>query len=162
LASNGLHTNGYTLARKIAFEAAGLKPGDRPAGLTVSIGEALMAVHRCYAGVIHPLLGKHQIHGMAHITGGGIGGNLCRIVPDGFSAEIKRGTWDVPPVFGFLQAAGRVAEAEMYRAFNMGVGYILVAPPDSADGILADLERQDERAWRIGRITAGTEKVVLV
>jgi phosphoribosylformylglycinamidine cyclo-ligase len=162
LASNGLHTNGYTLARKVAFEVAGLKPGDLVPGLQVTIDAALMQVHRCYASVIHELIEDVEIHGMAHITGGGIPGNLRRIIPDGLSAVVHKANWPVPPLFRFLQSAGNVAEDEMYRAFNMGVGYVLVAPAKNADAVMAHLRDRNETAWRIGEVSRGESKVVLV
>jgi len=162
LASNGLHTNGYTLARKIAFEIAGLKPDDPLPATSVTVGEALMKVHRCYAPLIHPLLERFDIHGMAHITGGGIVGNLKRIIPDGLSAEIRKGSWPELPVFRFLQEAGGVQESEMYRAFNMGIGYIMVAPERDAAAIVAALQKNKENAYEIGRIRKGEPKVVLV
>jgi phosphoribosylformylglycinamidine cyclo-ligase len=162
LASNGLHTNGYTLARKVAFEVAGLKPGDLVPGLQVTIDAALMQVHRCYASVIHELIEDVEIHGMAHITGGGIPGNLRRIIPDGLSAVVHKANWPVPPLFRFLQSAGNVAEDEMYRAFNMGVGYVLVAPAKNADAVMAHLRDRNETAWRIGEVVRGESKVVLV
>jgi phosphoribosylformylglycinamidine cyclo-ligase len=162
LASNGLHTNGYTLARKVAFEVAGLKPGDLVPGLHVTIDAALMQVHRCYAPLIHPLLEHVEVHGMAHITGGGIPGNLRRIIPDGLSAVVHKASWSVPPLFRFLQDAGNVAEDEMYRAFNMGVGYILALPAKDAESVMARLRGMNEAAWRIGEIVRGDSRVVLI
>jgi len=161
LASNGLHTNGYTLARKIAFDIAGLKPDDPLPQSDMTLGEALMKVHRCYAPLIHPLLDRCDIHGMAHITGGGIEGNLKRIIPDGLSAEIRKGSWPQLPVFRFLQEAGGVEETEMYRAFNMGIGYIMVVSEKDVAGIEATLKEQNESVHRIGRIRKGAPKVVL-
>jgi len=162
LASNGLHTNGYTLARKVAFEMAGLKPGDPLPGSDLTVDQALMRVHRCYASLILPLLGKHEIKGMAHITGGGISGNLNRIIPNGLSAEIRKGVCPIPPIFDFLQKAGGIDEAEMYHAFNMGVGYILVVPAESADQVIESLAESGETAYKIGEIKRGDQKVVLI
>jgi len=161
LPSNGLHTNGYTLARKIAFEIAGLEVGQRVDELETTIDQALMRVHKCYAGVIHTLLQKHEIAGMAHITGGGIKGNLNRIIPEGLSANIKKGTWPVPPIFGYLQKAGGVAEEDMFEAFNMGVGYIIVVERESADQIIESLAQAGETGYRIGEIRKGEQPVVL-
>lgn len=162
LVSNGLHTNGYTLARKVAFEIAEAKPETPLPNSDMTIGAALMQVHRCYAPLIHPLLERFDIHGMAHITGGGIEGNLRRIIPDGLSAEIKKGSWPGLPVFEFLQAAGGIEEAEMYRAFNMGIGYIMVVREKEVAAIKAALKEQNESVYRIGRITKGEPKVVLI
>ncbi len=162
LPSSGLHTNGFTLARKVAFEIAGLEPGQEVAELGTTIDAALMAVHRCYAGIVHPLLEKFDIHGMAHITGGGIPGNLSRIIPDSLSAEIDRGTWKVPPVFEFLQKAGEIDTEEMYRAFNMGIGYVMVVAAAVADEVLKELKDSGEPAVRIGQIKRGEAKVKLI
>ncbi len=162
LSSNGLHTNGYTLARTAVFEAAGLKPNTKIDKLGMTVADALLAVHRCYAPLIHPLLGKFEIHGMAHITGGGIPGNLKRILPDHTQAEISRDSWPVLPLFDFLREAGDIDSEDMYSAFNMGIGYILVVPPLEVDPILAELGRMDEMAYRIGRIVAGEKSVRLV
>lgn len=162
LVSNGLHTNGYSLARKVAFEIAGLKPGEKVKELNMSIAEALMKVHRCYAQLIHPLLKKYDIHGMAHITGGGIAGNLCRIIPDGLSAEIKKNSWPVPPIFTWLEKAGNIDPDDMFNTFNMGIGYILVAGDKDADNIVESLKQSKERTFRIGEIKPGPEKVRLI
>lgn len=162
LASNGLHTNGYTLARKAAFDVAGLQPDDFVKELNMTAAEALMKVHRCYAPVIHPLLGEYDIHGMAHITGGGITGNLSRIIPDGFSAEITKGTWPVSPVFTWLEKIGNIDPDDMFNTFNMGIGFILVVSPDEADNIVENLERNGEKTYRIGSIRAGQKKVRLM
>lgn len=162
LGSDGLHTNGYTLARKVAFEVAGLKPGDRVAVLGETIDGALMRVHRCYANPIHALLAEVPVNGMAHITGGGIPGNLRRIIPDGLSAHIHVDRWEVPPVFRFLQGAGNIDESEMFNAFNMGIGYILVVDPSVADKTMHHLTESGEVVYRLGEITTGETKVSLV
>jgi len=162
LPSSGLHTNGYTLARKIAFDIAGLEPGQEVAALGTTIDTALMAVHRCYAGIVHPLLEKFDIHGMAHITGGGIPGNLSRIIPDNLTAEIDRGTWKVPPVFDFLQKTGEIDTEEMFRAFNMGIGYVLVAAAAEVERVLTELRSSGEPAVLIGQIKKGEAKVELL
>ena len=162
LPSNGLHTNGYTLARKIVFDVAGLKPDDVVDELGASVAEALMKVHTCYAGVIHPLLDLVDVHGMAHITGGGIPGNLRRVIPDGLSAEIVRDGWPVPPVFEFLMRAGNVSLDEMYSVFNMGIGFKLVAAARDADKIKAAVFAAGATAFPIGRIVTGDDKVRLV
>jgi len=162
LASNGLHTNGYTLARKVAFEIAAKKPGDPLPGTDMTVDQALMQVHRCYAPLIHPLLAQYEIHGMAHITGGGIPGNLSRIIPDSLSARIKKNVTPIPPIFGFLQKEGGIDEAEMYHAFNMGIGFILVAPAEIADKVIGSLAEAGETGYRVGEIVRGEQKVRLV
>ncbi|MCB2229738.1 phosphoribosylformylglycinamidine cyclo-ligase [bacterium] len=161
LPSNGLHTNGYTLARKVAFEIAGLKVGEKVSELGTTIDEALMAVHRCYAPLIHPLLEEFDIHGMAHITGGGLPGNLNRILPEKLDAEIKKGTWPVLPIFHWLQDAGDVDPDDMYHAFNMGIGYVLVVGAEDADRISERLKEKGEPSYRIGRIVPGSSIVRL-
>jgi phosphoribosylformylglycinamidine cyclo-ligase len=121
-----------------------------------------MQVHRCYAPLIHPLLDKFEITGMAHITGGGITGNLRRIIPDGLSAEIKKGTWPALPIFDFLRKEGGVEEAEMYNAFNMGLGYIIVVRKSDVDSVIGTLKANNETAYRVGQIVGGSEKVRLI
>ncbi len=162
LPSNGLHTNGYTLARKAAFEIAGHKPDDHIDELGMSIAEALMKVHRCYAGIIHPLLGKYDIHGMAHITGGGIAGNLKRVLPDGLAAEIDKSSWTPPVIFDYLQKVGNIDPGDIYSAFNMGIGYILVVPAERAEEVMDDIGRSGEEVFRIGRIKKGKKAVRLI
>ncbi len=162
LASTGLHTNGYTLARKVAFEVAGLKASDRVDELGMTIAEALMKVHRCYAPVIHPLLQKFNIHGMAHITGGGIPGNLKRILPDGLSAVVKKSSWPVLPIFQYLKSAGNIDPQDIYSAFNMGIGYVIVADISEVDRIRAELAGLGEESYIIGHIEKGDKTVRLV
>jgi phosphoribosylformylglycinamidine cyclo-ligase len=135
-ASTGLHTNGFSLARKIVFEKDGRSPDDLVPGTKSTIGEALLAVHRSY----YPLLRgwTDRLHGMAHITGGGIPGNLKRVIPDGLCAVIDTTTWSVPPLFRYLVEAGKVDRDESYRAFNMGIGFIAVVAPEQADELLRE------------------------
>lgn len=161
LASNGLHTNGYTLARKVVFEIAGCQPGDALPNSNITMAEALMQVHKCYAKPVQALLEKHAVNGMAHITGGGILGNLNRIIPDGLSATIKKRICPVPPIFNFLKEQGNIDDTEMHRAFNMGVGYVLVVAADSAEQVIENLTASGETAYRIGAIVKGEQKVVL-
>lgn len=162
LPSTGLHTNGYTLARKVVFEIAGLVPQEYVSELNTTIGDALLAVHKCYASVIHPLLDKFEIHGMAHITGGGIPGNLKRILPDGLSAHIEKGSWEAVPIFDYLKEIGNIDPDDIYSAFNMGIGYIIVADRDNADGIIGDLKKQGETVYTIGEVKKGDKTVKLV
>ena len=126
-ASTGLHTNGYTLARRVIFERMGLGLDDRLADTGATVADALLAVHRSYAASVTPVLGR--LHGIAHITGGGIGGNLSRVLPPGTAATIDPRSWEVPPLFRVLQEAGRVATDEMRDVFNLGIGLIAVLPP---------------------------------
>ncbi len=155
LVSNGLHTNGYTLARKTVFEVAGLKPGDRVDELGTTIDQALMEVHRCYLPIVPQLLEKFEVRGMAHITGGGIAGNLKRILPGTVDAEIAKGTWPVLPIFDYLREAGNIDPEDMWATFNMGIGFILVVPEPLAEPVINHLKESGETAYRIGRIKRG-------
>ena len=160
LPSSGLHTNGYSLARRIAFETAGLSHDSHVPELGASIGEALLVPHRSYLPVIRPLLNEGLIKGMAHITGGGVTENLPRILPAGVHAEIDRESWTVPPIFRWLQATGDVPEADMFRAFNMGIGLIIACSEPQVSDLLAHLAQTGEvHAVRIGRVGAGGEGV---
>jgi phosphoribosylformylglycinamidine cyclo-ligase len=163
LPSTGLHTNGYSLARRIAFDVAKLNVTDVVPALGRPIGEALLEHHRSYLPIVGPLVGgvSNVIKGMAHITGGGITDNLPRIIPDGMHAHIDRSAWKVPPIFAWLQQAGDVPEADMLRTFNMGVGLIIACASDRASELIAALARTGEpNAFRIGEIRAGGEGVV--
>ena len=162
LPSNGLHTNGYSLARRVAFDVAKLNADSWVEELHCSIAEALLRVHKCYAPIIFRLLEKHEIHGMAHITGGGIPGNLNRIIPDGLSAAVSKGSWPVLSIFHWLGKAGNLDPVDMYSAFNMGIGYILVVPAKDVDSIMKSLSIMNEPAYRIGVIERGASKVRMV
>ncbi|RRA48321.1 phosphoribosylformylglycinamidine cyclo-ligase [Acidipila sp. EB88] len=143
LPSTGLHTNGYSLARKLFFEVAGYKASQRVPALKAKAGAALMATHRSYLKPIQALAKAGVVAGMAHITGGGITENLPRILPKGIAAEVRHGSWPVLPIFTHLQQLGSVAEDEMFRTFNMGVGLICVVPAARlrrAEAILAKLD----------------------
>lgn len=156
LASTGLHTNGYSLARYILAELDWTVPHN---GLGMSIGEALMAVHRCYLEPIQRLQNADiAIHGLAHITGGGVVDNLPRILSSGLGARLERGTWSVPPIFTLLQTLGSVAESEMYRVFNMGLGMLVVLPADQVSGALSVLGE----GYRVGSIVADQSGVQVV
>jgi phosphoribosylformylglycinamidine cyclo-ligase len=160
LPSNGLHTNGYSLARKLLFEVAKYGPDQYVNELKDKTGAALMRTHRSYLGLIKKLTGPGLVSGMAHITGGGITENLPRILPRGTDAVIDRASWTVPPLFEHLQALGNVDEDEMFRTFNMGIGLIAVVPAEKVKKVKAILNRANERHGILGRITRGTRKVV--
>ena len=160
LASEGLHTNGYSLARKIFFEVAAKSPTDRVDGLSTTIGEALLARHRSYLKPLRGAISKGLIRGLAHITGGGLTDNLPRILPEGTAARIERGSWPVLPVFSVLQRLGGVQDDEMARAFNMGVGMVCVIAPENAAAFEAHLHAEGERHFRIGAIVPGLRNVV--
>jgi phosphoribosylformylglycinamidine cyclo-ligase len=148
LPSTGLHTNGYSLARRIVFDVLKLKIDSRVPELGETVGDALMRPHRSYLEEIAPLLDRSIIKGMAHITGGGITENLPRVLPDGLHFSLDRQSWTVPPLFTWLQRAGRMEDAEMFRAFNMGVGLILVCAPSDASSLLSSLPG----AWLLGHV----------
>jgi phosphoribosylformylglycinamidine cyclo-ligase len=163
LPSSGLHTNGYSLARRVAFEIASLDPAAHVPELGTSVGDALLVPHRSYLAVVRPLLGSGCIKGMAHITGGGITENLPRILPAGVHAEVRRDRWDTPPVFDWLQQTGGIADDDMLRTFNMGIGLILACAESDADGVLGSLQASGESgAVRIGAIRRGGEGVQYV
>ncbi len=157
--SSGLHTNGYSLARKIVFEDARLCVGDKIPGTGMAAAEALLAVHRSYLPEIRDIRARLEVKGLAHITGGGLLENIPRILPEGCGVEIDVTRWDVPPLFRFLRERGGVGWTEMYRVFNMGVGMIVVVSKD-------DDARLPEGHYRwkpfpVGRVTAGERKVRL-
>jgi phosphoribosylformylglycinamidine cyclo-ligase len=159
--SSGLHTNGYSLARRIAFEKAALDADSYVPELGASIGDVLLTPHRSYLPLVRPLLRDSIVKGMAHITGGGMTDNLPRIFPAGTHAVIDRSAWRVPAIFTWLQRAGQVPDADMLRTFNMGIGLILVCAADRADQVLDAVSRAGEPgAVRIGQVHAGGAGVV--
>jgi phosphoribosylformylglycinamidine cyclo-ligase len=153
--SSGLHSNGYSLARKVLLEQGRLQIRQRIPELGRTLGEELLEPTRIYAKITRRLFNRFPIKGAAHITGGGITGNLPRVLPKGRRAVIERGSWPVPPVFDLIQKLGRVAQAEMDSTFNNGLGLILVVDNKSADGVLRSLKQIGERAFVIGEIRAG-------
>ncbi len=161
LPSSGLHTNGYSLARKIIFETAGLKVKDLFPGTTKSVAELLLAVHRSYLKPVTALQRSVRICGLAHITGGGFPDNVPRVLPKGVTAVFDRSAWKVPPLFAFLQEAGRVDREEMYRVFNMGIGMVIVVRKADEAKALAALKASRAQPIRIGRIEKGHESVRL-
>ena len=158
LASDGLHTNGYSLARQALLEDARLAlDAPVPALGGVTLGDALLSPHRCYAPAVLPLLAlsPSPIKAMAHITGGGFVDNIPRVLPPGLGVQIDRGAWSVPPLFRLIQEKGGVSEAEMFRVFNMGIGFVLVVAPEMAEETLARLRAAGETAYRLGEAVAG-------
>lgn len=163
LPSNGLHTNGYSLARKIVFEELKLKVDTHVPDLGETVGQALLRPHRSYLQVIKPLLSKGQIKGMAHITGGGITDNLPRVLPPGTAARVNRTSWRVPAIFRWLGESGRVPEYDLRRALNMGIGMILVVGKNDVDAVRQDLLNAGEAdSLVIGDIGAGDPGVEYV
>jgi phosphoribosylformylglycinamidine cyclo-ligase len=156
-ASTGCHTNGYTLARHILFEVLKLRVDQRVEELGTTVGEALLAVHRSYGAAIRPVLGS--IHGIAHITGGGIPGNLVRVLPEGTVARVRIGSWPVPPLFQLLQRAGKVSDAEMRDVFNLGIGLIVAVAPAAVETVRGQARSAGVATWVVGEIVAGTRAV---
>jgi phosphoribosylformylglycinamidine cyclo-ligase len=159
LESTGLHTNGFSLARRIVADRMRLAASDRFPGSGATVGDVLLAVHRSYLAIMKPLLSR--IHAMAHITGGGIPGNLNRALPPTLDAIVDAGSWEPPNLFHQLATAGRVERAEMFRAFNMGVGMIVILPDSAANDVIASATAHGVRAWRTGRTRRGSGQVVL-
>ncbi len=162
LPSSGLHTNGYSLVRRILFERLGLSVDDRlPAETSKEkVGKVLLKVHRSYLPAVAPLLDHAGLHALAHITGGGLTDNVPRALPPGCRAEIRLGTWEIPEIFHLLQQQGEVDTEEMFRVFNMGVGMVLVIDPAAAREILGALRDAGERAFPIGTVQEGGAGVV--
>jgi phosphoribosylformylglycinamidine cyclo-ligase len=163
LPSNGLHTNGYSLARQIVFEELNLKVDTHVPDLGETVGQALLRPHRSYLPVIKPLLGSGLIKGMAHITGGGITDNLPRVLPPGTTARVNRTSWRVPAIFRWLGESGRVPEYDLRRALNMGIGMVLVVAKDDVDGVRkALLNAGEANSLVIGEIVVGEPAVEYV
>jgi phosphoribosylformylglycinamidine cyclo-ligase len=152
-ASSGLHTNGYSLARRIVFEEQRLGLEDEVDELGGRVGDVLLAVHRSYWHAMAPVLDR--LHAAAHITGGGIPGNLVRVLPAGCAALVRRETWPVPAVFEFLKRRGGISDEEMVRVFNLGIGMIAIAPPEAVEAVRAAAARVGVATWVIGEIQSG-------
>jgi phosphoribosylformylglycinamidine cyclo-ligase len=152
IASNGLHSNGYSLVRKICFEALHLKVDDYIPELGKALGEELLTPTRIYAKPVLSILKDLPIHGLAHITGGGIPDNIVRSVPKACSILIKKGSWEVPTIFSFLKQAGNISDQEMTRTFNNGIGMIAIVPGNAAEDVLQRLDAMNEKAYLIGEI----------
>ncbi len=159
LAAAGIHTNGFSLVRRILFDRCNYDVGTYLPDLSMTVGDALLVCHKSYVSSILSLRGVCDIKGLAHITGGGLPGNVVRILPDRCTAHIQDGTWEVLPIFRFLQARGDVEPAEMYRVFNMGIGMVVVVGADAADNAVAALEGAGETVYRIGEVRAGEKGV---
>ena len=159
-ASTGLHTNGYTLARRVLFEALKLRVDQHVAELGTTVGAALLAVHRSYAEAIRPVLGL--VHGLAHITGGGIPGNLVRVLPEGIEAVVRTGSWPVPPLFTLIQRGGAVGDEEMEEVFNLGVGMIAAVPAAEVEPVRAAAGAAGVETWVIGEVRTGATAVRMV
>lgn len=162
LASNGLHTNGFSLARRALFEVGGYSVRDEPEELGCSIGQALLEPHRCYFNSVFPLLQQPTIHAIAHLTGGGFFDNIPRVLPASVKVLIEKRSWTPSPIFQLIQNAGQISEQEMYRTFNMGIGMILVVDRFAAQGIVDALNEFGEHAAVIGEVQQGSRDVQLI
>lgn len=161
LPSSGVHSNGYSLVRKIVFDVKGFKGDEYIDELGKSIGEELLTPTRLYPKSCLPLIEKFDIHGMVHVTGGGYYENIPRALPEDMGAEIDATSWPVPPIFNLLKEWGNVDWHEMYRTFNMGIGMIIIASADEAEKIKADLQARNEAVYEIGKVTQGSHEVIV-
>ncbi|MEQ8210817.1 MAG: phosphoribosylformylglycinamidine cyclo-ligase [Lacipirellulaceae bacterium] len=161
--SSGLHSNGFSLVRKIVFEHAGLSIDDQVETLGTTVGDALLTPTQLYVKSLRDVLEhyrvKNVVHGVAHITGGGLHENLARILPDGVDVEIERNSWDVPPIFPWLQSLGEVEDQEMARVFNMGLGLVLIVSEYYAESVQKQLAGHGLASWNIGKVVAGAGEV---
>lgn len=155
LPSAGLHTNGYSLARKVLLETLGHQVGTQLPELGTSVGKALLAPHRGYLAPLEPLIERKKVRALVHITGGGFPGNIPRVLPEGLGARVRRGSWEIPALFRLIQAGGRVADEEMFRTFNMGIGMIVIVAPEDLHDVEHSLERRGETSFVIGSVVAG-------
>jgi len=160
LPSNGLHTNGYSLARKLLFTIAGYTPETYVNEIKNKVGSELMRVHKSYWPVMRKLVQADAVAAMAHITGGGITENVPRVLPKGVAASVQMGSWPVPPVFSHMQELGNVPQDDMMRTFNMGIGMVLVVPAKKFKKAQTLLEKAGEKSYTIGRIVRGENKVL--
>ena len=161
LPSNGLQTNGYSLARKLFFEAGGYEVESYIEELGETVGEALLKKHTSFLKPLDKLLDSGRIKGLAHITGGGFLENIPRILPENVSVEIKRGTWKELPVFRLMQKLGNVEEKEMFRTFNMGIGMIIICAESDKETIVSHIENADEKCFEIGQVVEGNKEVAI-
>jgi phosphoribosylformylglycinamidine cyclo-ligase len=155
LPSAGLHTNGYSLARKVLFDLMGYRVDSKVPELGATVGEALLAPHRSYLAAVEPLLERGKVKALAHITGGGFQGNIPRVLPKDLGVQVRRGSWEVPPLFRLIARGGRIAEDEMFRTFNMGVGMVVFVSPADLHEVEHSLERRGETSFVIGSVVRG-------
>ena len=165
IASSGLHSNGFSLVRKVVFEMAGLGVDDQVEELGTTVGKALLEPTRIYVRPVRNVLTHYKVkavvHGICHVTGGGLAENLQRILPEGVRLVIDRGSWPVPPIFSWLQKLGQIDTAEMDRVFNMGLGMVLIVSPYYAESVRHQLADSGLESWVVGRVEEGSGEVVL-
>jgi phosphoribosylformylglycinamidine cyclo-ligase len=159
LPSTGLHTNGYSLARRVLSDRMRVGPHDRFPGMERSVADVMLAVHASYLRALEPVLTR--VHAMAHITGGGLPGNLDRALPDTLDAVVETSSWEIPHVFAELQRAGSVPRDDMFRTFNMGVGMVVICDSGTVSEVLGSAAQQRVNGWVLGEIRPGTGRVVL-
>lgn len=162
IASDGLHTNGFSLARRAIFEVGGLSVRDVVPGTPDTFGEALLRPHRCYYNALKGVLKSPELYVLAHITGGGLYDNLPRVLPTGIRAVIEKSAWTPPPIFTEIQRLGKVPEGEMFRAFNMGIGMLAVVEKDAADAFVRHFVENGEHAAVVGDLQVGSQDVLII
>jgi len=162
LRSTGLHTNGYSLARKVVFELAGMSVYDRVEEVGTTVAQEFLKIHRCYHKTVQSLLKKIRLHAIVHITGGSFEENIPRVLPQGLRAIVDTKSWEPLPVFNWLRRVGEISWEEMYSTFNMGIGMILIVSPEDVAELKEELRRLDEDYSPIGRITEGARGVELI
>jgi len=162
IASSGLHSNGYTLARKVLFDEAKLNPKDYSEDFGKRLGEVLLTPTKIYVKPIMKLIKKFDVRGIAHITGGGIPENFARILPQHVQAVIEMSSWQIPQIFRVIRRVGKIDQKEMYKAFNMGIGMIVVVPEKQADKVMEFLKTQGEKSYMLGMIEKGKREVIII
>lgn len=155
LASSGIHSNGYSLVRKLFFDKLGCDIHDHVEALGKTVGETLITPTKIYVKACNRIVSEYDIHGIVHITGGGFYENIPRILPEGYGVEIKLNSWEIPPIFKYMREAGNISQDEMYATFNMGIGLIMIADENDAPGIIEKLAEAGEKADVIGKVTKG-------
>ena len=161
-ASSGLHTNGYSLARRVLMDSGLYRLDSFLPECGTTLADELLRVHRSYFHLLHPLILQGKLNGLAHITGGGIPGNLLRILPYETSAVLNTSSWEVPPIFKLIHQAGEVSKEEMHQVFNMGIGMVAVAAKEKLEDVVRDLKGMEEKFWLIGEVTSGKKEVKLL
>ncbi|MDP5277087.1 phosphoribosylformylglycinamidine cyclo-ligase [Chengkuizengella axinellae] len=159
LASSGVHSNGFSLVRKLLLEDAGFQLDDHIEELDGKLGDVLLTPTKLYVKPVLSMLEKVQLKGLSHITGGGFIENIPRVLPEGVNVDIKDGAWDIPAIFSLLQSKGNISKADMFRTFNMGIGMVIVVSERDADEVIRIAEEQGESIYQIGKVTKGTQKV---